>query len=96
MVRFIFRTFFVYFAYNLNFFFFLEDNDPSKFNFDVNAKISDGISVLIDRHTFCLELTEKIRKLFAEIIFLHFASAAFIICLSSIDLMFVSKNFRFY
>lgn len=46
---------------------------------------------IIKKHQFCLELCERVRKLFSEIIFLHFVSSSFILCLSLMDLILVGK-----
>lgn len=70
-----------------------DDTDIHKFSSVDNRKIFVKVSNLMKKHNDCFNFAERIRQFIAEILFVHFISAAFIICLSSIDLMLVSGKF---
>lgn len=61
-----------------------------KFSKHQNKILYKEIKKIIKKHQFCLDLCERVRKFFSEIIFLHFASSSFILCLSLMDLILVN------
>lgn len=66
-----------------------DDTAKVKFTSEENKKIYEKMKVVMEKHNFCFELSDKVRSVYREIIFVHVLSAAFIICLSSINLILV-------